>query len=151
EMHREGMTGVKDPNITPTEWKAYEDLDQSGKLAAHVCVLWHTQPTLASAREMVAALAAMPRPPRPVHTNLVFCGVKYFMDGSGGARTAWMYEDWNKTSTDTDTGNKGYPVMDPGVYRDSVRLFHEAGIPVATHAIGDRAIDWVVDTYAQVL
>jgi len=30
-------------------------------------------------------------------------------------------------------------------------LFHQAGVHVGTHAIGDRAIDWVVDTYAEVL
>ena len=32
-----------------------------------------------------------------------------------------------------------------------VRMFHQAGVHVSTHAIGDHAIDWVVDTYAQVL
>jgi predicted amidohydrolase YtcJ len=32
-----------------------------------------------------------------------------------------------------------------------VRVYHDAGLHVATHAIGDRAIDWVVDTYAEVL
>jgi len=32
-----------------------------------------------------------------------------------------------------------------------MRLFHRAGLHVGTHAIGDRAIDWVVDTYAAVL
>ena len=73
------------------------------------------------------------------------------MDGSGGARTAWMFEDWNKNSTDRDTGNAGYPSTEPDVYRRMVRLFHQAGIHVGTHAVGDRAIDWVVDTYAQVL
>ena len=41
--------------------------------------------------------------------------------------------------------------MDPEVYRQMVRLFHQAGVTVGTHAIGDRAIDWVVDTYALVL
>ena len=40
---------------------------------------------------------------------------------------------------------------DPAVYRQMVRLFHQAGVHVGTHAVGDRAIDWVVDTYAQVL
>jgi predicted amidohydrolase YtcJ len=35
------------------------------------------------------------------------------------------------------------------VYREQIRLFHQAGISVGTHAIGDRAIDWVVDTYAE--
>ena len=73
------------------------------------------------------------------------------MDGSGGARTAWMYKDWNKHSTGIDAGNAGYPSTDPQVYRQMVRLFHQAGVHVGTHAIGDRAIDWVVDTYAQVL
>ena len=73
------------------------------------------------------------------------------MDCSGGARTAWLYTDWNKNLTDIDTGNRGYPLTDPEIYRQQVRLIHNAGIHVGTHAIGDRAIDWVVDTYAEVL
>ena len=73
------------------------------------------------------------------------------MDGSGGARTAWMWSDWNKNSTDIDSSNKGYPLTDPQIYRQQVRMIHNAGIHVGTHAIGDRAIDWVVDTYAEVL
>jgi predicted amidohydrolase YtcJ len=79
------------------------------------------------------------------------CGVKIFMDGSGGARTAWVYDDWHRKSVEVDAGNRGYPALDPDLYRAQVRLFHEAGIHVGTHAIGDRAIDWVVDTYAEVL
>ena len=45
-------------------------------------------------------------------------GVKLYVDGSGGARTAWMYEDWNKDSNDIDAGNRGYPAMDPDVLRE---------------------------------
>lgn len=151
EMHREGMTGVKDPAISPTQWDAYEQLDREDKLQAHVCVLWRSKPTLENARELIARIGKLPKPPQAIHSNLISCGVKYFMDGSGGARTAWMYDDWNKNVTETDTGNHGYPLIDPAVYRDSVRLFNEAGIHVSTHAIGDHAIDWVVDTYAEVL
>lgn len=151
QMHREGMTGVKDPDITATQWDAYESLDREGHLAAHVCVLWHTEPTLAGARMILARLQQLPKPPHALHSNLLSCGVKFFMDGSGGARTAWMYKEWNKNSHDMDTGNTGYPLIDPAIYREAVGLFHAAGIHVATHAIGDRAIDWVVDTYAAVL
>ena len=78
-------------------------------------------------------------------------GVKMYMDGSGGARTAWMHDDWNKNLTEVDTGNPGYPGDPPDEYRTMATDFHNAGVHVSTHAIGDQAIDWVVDTYAQAL
>jgi predicted amidohydrolase YtcJ len=73
------------------------------------------------------------------------------MDGSGGARTAWMYDDWNRNHTDKDTGNSGYPSTPPEQYRSIATDLHKAGVHVSTHAIGDRAIDWVLDTYSQAL
>ena len=47
------------------------------------------------------------------------------MDGSAISRTAWTYEPWMKNGV-VDAGNKGYPNMDPQVYRQmgasSIRL-----------------------------
>ncbi len=149
-MHREGMTAVKDPDISPTEWEAYRALAREGRLDAHVCVLFHTDPDLASADANIARLAALPKPPAAAAENLVACGVKIYMDGSGAARTAWVYKDWYKDGA-PETGNSGFPLIEPALYRDMVRRYHAAGIHVGTHAIGDRAIDWVVDTYAAVL
>ena len=151
-LHREGMTAVKDPDISPAMWDAYRALLDQGKLTAHVCVLWHAGSTLDTARAALEEISAQPKVPASLgEGRLLSCGAKIFMDGSGGARTAWMSEDWNKNSSGTDTGNTGYPSVDPEVYRQMVRLFHQAGVNVGTHAIGDRAIDWVVDTYAKVL
>ncbi len=151
-MHQEGMTAVKDPDISQDIWDAYRSLLDEGKLVHHVCVLWHAGSTLDSARDALKVISALPRPPASLgNGRLLSCGAKIYMDGSGGARTAWMYKDWNKNSSGTDTGNTGYPNTDPEIYRQEVRLFHQAGINVGTHAIGDRAIDWVVDTYAKVL
>ena len=147
-LHREGMTAVKDPDIQQPTWDAYTQLQQEGKLTAHICVLWHGGTTVASAQATIAGIESLPLQP---DSNLHSCGVKLYMDGSGGGRTAWLYDDWNKNDTSVDRGNKGYPAIDPATYRQMVRLIHQAGIPVGTHAIGDRAIDWVVDTYAQVL
>jgi predicted amidohydrolase YtcJ len=151
-LNREGMTAVKDPDISPSMWEAYRELLRQNKLTAHVCVLWHAGTTLASAKSALASILAAPRPPESLGDGrLLSCGAKIFMDGSGGARTAWQTTEWNKNSTGIDQGNVGYPSTDPEVYRQMVRLFHQAGVHVGTHAIGDRAIDWVVDTYAQVL
>jgi predicted amidohydrolase YtcJ len=150
-MHREGMTGVKDPDIRQFHWDAYASLAREDRLSAHVCVLWHSEPSLDEVRALALRVAKLPLPQAAAAANLVSCGIKIYMDGSGGARTAWMYDDWHKDSTEIDAGNKGYPVTDPALYRQIVKVFHDAGLHVGTHAIGDRAIDWVVDTYAEVL
>src|ERR1700734_1274750 len=152
DLHREGVTAVKDPAIGQPVWDAYRELLREGKLSEHVCVLWYAGSTLASAQAALASIQRSPRPPQSLRDGrLLSCGAKIFMDGSGGARTAWMTQEWHKNSTDIDRGNFGYPSTDPETYRQMVRLFHRAGVHVGTHAIGDRAIDWVVDTYAEVL
>jgi predicted amidohydrolase YtcJ len=152
ELHQEGMTAVKEADIQPHTWDAYYQLLQEGKLTERVFVLWHAGTTLQSARQTLVRISAHPKPPQSLGDGrLLSGGAKLYMDGSGGARTAWLYQEWNKNSTEKDAGNYGYPVTDPEVYRQEVRLFHQAGVHVGTHAIGDRAIDCVVDTYAEVL
>jgi predicted amidohydrolase YtcJ len=152
DFHQEGMTAVKDPGIYQPTWDAYQQVLRDGKLTVRVFVLWRGGTTTDSARQVIARISALPKPPQSLGDGkLISGGVKLFMDGSGGARTAWVYKEWNKGSTGTDTGNYGYPAIEPEVYRQMVRSFHQAGIHVGTHAVGDRAIDWVVDTYAQVL
>jgi predicted amidohydrolase YtcJ len=152
DLHSEGITAVKDPAIGQPVWDAYRELLRADKLSEHVCVLWYAGTTLTSARAALTRIQGLPRPPQSLGDGrLLSCGAKIFMDGSGGARTAWLSQVWHKNSTEIDPGNFGYPSTDPEIYRQMVRLFHQAGVHVGTHAIGDRAIDWVVDTYAQVL
>jgi predicted amidohydrolase YtcJ len=152
----EGMTAVKDPDIFQTQWDAYKSLLDEGQLRERICVLWHAGSTLAQAREALLKINAVPRLPASLgNDHLLSCGAKIYMDGSGGARTGWMYDDWLRNATTPDItssgqGNRGYPQTDPAVYQEMVRLFHQNGVPVGTHAVGDRAMDWVVDTYALV-
>ena len=117
-----------------------------------VFALWSGGRTTQSITDLIPRLQQLPRPPASFGDGVLFSGgVKLFMDGSGGARTAWMHEDWNRNSTEKDTGNKGYPTMSPDEYREGIIALHTAGVHVSTHAIGDRAIDWVVDTYDRAL
>jgi predicted amidohydrolase YtcJ len=155
-LHSEGMTAVKDPLIDQIQWDAYKSLVEDGRLKERVCVLWRAGSTLESARNALVQINAVPRLPASLGDGrLLSCGAKIFMDGSGGARTGWVYDDWLRNATTPDltregTPNRGYPQLDPAVYREMVRLFHRNGVPVGTHAVGDRAMDWVVDTYALV-
>lgn len=155
-LHSEGMTAVKDPLIQQLHWDAYKSLLDEGKLKERICVLWSAGSTMESAHKALAEVNSVPRLPATLgNARLLSCGVKMFMDGSGGARTGWMYEDWLRNGTTPDvtssgTANRGYPQTDPTVYQEMVRLFHSNGVPIGTHAVGDRAMDWVVDTYALV-
>ncbi len=155
-LHSEGMTAVKDPDIEQIQWDAYKALLDQGQLKERICVLWHAGSTIETARKALAEFQAVPRLPASLGDDrLLSCGAKIYMDGSGGARTGWVFDDWLRNGTTPDVTssgapNRGYPQTDPAVYREMVRLFHQNRVPVGTHAVGDRAMDWVVDTYALV-
>jgi len=152
DFNQEGMTSAKDPGILPERWDIYRELLNEDKSTVRVFALFLGGTTMDSARATLARLQGLPKPPQSFGDGMLLSGgVKIFMDGSGGSRTAWVYDPWFKKSTELDAGNTGYPALDPAVYQQMVKLFHEAGIHVSTHAVGDRAIDWVVDTYANVL
>lgn len=143
-LHREGMTAVKDPDIFQIHWDAYRTLLHTGQLKERICVLWDAGITMASAQHALEEINAVPRLPASLgEDRLLSCGVKIFMDGSGGARTGWMWQPWMHGKPTT-----GYPHLNPETYRQMVLMFQKAGVPVGTHAVGDRAMDWVLDSYA---
>src|SRR5262245_193741 len=152
DFNAEGMTGAKDPGIGEQKWELYKELLGEGTLTVRMFALWSGARRLEDRAAVLARVQANPRPPASLGDGVLLSGgVKMFLDGSGGARTAWMHEDWNRNFTEKDTGNAGYPAMPPDVYRQIATELHNAGVHVSTHAIGDRAIDWVVDTYDQML
>ena len=154
-LHSEGMTAVKDPDIFPLQWDAYKSLLDSGQLKERICVLWDAGITVASAQKALERINSVPRLPNSLGDGrLLSCGAKIFMDGSGGARTGWVYDAWLRNGVPDVNAkgqpNMGFPHLDPAEYQKMVRLFHQAGVPVGTHAVGDRAMDWVVGTYTLV-
>ena len=152
-FNREGMTGAKDLNVSQAKWDLYRQLLDEGKLNVRVAVLWRGGNTLESAQQARASIEKNPREPLG-NGRLVNAGVKLYIDGSGGARTAWMHDDWNKDLTGVDTGNKGYPANGdayPEIFKQQVKMLTAAGIHVGAHAVGDRGIDFVVDTFAEAL
>ncbi|MFD8142848.1 amidohydrolase [Streptomyces sp. NPDC059708] len=67
-------------------------------------------------------------------------GVKLFMDGTIDNGTAWLeHPDGHGEST-----RSFWP--DPDAYTDVIARLHRAGVPTATHAIGDAAVRHVLDS-----
>ncbi len=116
DFNKEGMTGAKDPGIGQAKWELYQELLEEGKLTVRLFALWSGARRLEDSAQVLARVNANPRPPASLGDGVLMSGgVKMFMDGSGGARTAWMYQDWNKNFTEKDTGNAGYPTTAPEV------------------------------------
>ncbi len=70
--------------------------------------------------------------------------MKVFTDGSLVGRTAAMNDDYAGTP-----GNKGYLQAEAPSLAATIIAAHRSGWQVAAHAIGDRAIDLVLDAYEQ--
>lgn len=66
-------------------------------------------------------------------------GIKGFIDGSLGARTAWLHEPY----TD-DPSNTGLPLNAPQTLAKWMQAADEAGLELSIHALGDRGIDTVI-------
>jgi len=151
-FNAEGMTGLKDPGISSETWELYRKVEQDGALNVRVFALWSGGRSVEAARRTISERAAMSKPYESTgDDHLIAGGVKLYIDGSGGARTAWLYDDWNKDYRGVDSGNRGYPTTNADTIRMLIRMYHDAGMHVSVHSIGDRGIDWVVDTYDQAM
>lgn len=71
--------------------------------------------------------------------------VKVLLDGSLRACTAAMTQDYHGFP-----GERGVFQFAPKKYRRKIAQLHKSGWQIATHAIGDSAVETVIDAYEQV-
>jgi predicted amidohydrolase YtcJ len=71
---------------------------------------------------------------------------KMFSDGSLIGRTAAVYQPF-----ETSPGNIGFFVVEEQWLLEKIMKLHRSGWQIAIHAIGDRAVDLVVDGYEAAL
>jgi len=150
----EGITSVTEAGIgggwvghTPVELAAYQTARDTGRLRVRV--------ELMIASDALHPLAAHPGDGLELGLDLgIRTGfgddwlrigaMKIFTDGSLVGRTAAMHEDYDGTP-----GDRGYLQADAAELSATIIAAHRSGWQVAAHAIGDRAIDLVLDAYAQ--
>ena len=71
-------------------------------------------------------------------------GLKGFVDGSLGSTTAWFYEPFSDAPE-----TSGLIVTDTSDLRQWIIEADGQNLHVAVHAIGDRANDWLLDTFRE--
>jgi predicted amidohydrolase YtcJ len=152
----EGITSCTEAGIgggwighTPAELAAYQVARDTGRLKVRV--------ELMIASDALHPLAAHPDDGLDLGLDLgIRTGfgddwlrigaTKVFADGSLVGRTAAMSSDYADSP-----GNRGYLQADADELTATIIAAHRSGWQVATHAIGDRTIDLVLDAYDQAL
>jgi len=74
--------------------------------------------------------------------RLFWGGLKGFVDGSLGSTTAWFYDPY-----EDEPGTTGLVVTDTLDLERGIIVGDSVGLQIIIHAIGDRAIDWLLDAY----
>jgi hypothetical protein len=130
-----GATGVHEFGWTR---EPIVELDRRGRLPIRVVIGirpdWLDEATPA---EVLAEITGRRVSPGPV---------KFFLDGSIGAHTAAVSVPFVD-----DPGNSGQLLWDDAVIEKTLERWHKAGMQLAIHAIGDRAIAQAVDVLARIL
>lgn len=121
-----GLTGTSFVSVPFADWASLRRMEQAGKLTMRFTLYlplmqWH------AIADSLKALGAGDDWVR-------VAGVKGFMDGSAGARTAKFYEPYSDSAG--YTGLFRYPLDSMAKW---IGAADSAGLQVAVHAIGDRA------------
>ncbi|GAA2240219.1 amidohydrolase family protein [Herbiconiux moechotypicola] len=136
-MAASGLTGLHVMDALGDSAEQYDELERTGRLPLRLKLhRWYT-PALAAAG--VDPVDPPPGRGRLWHHH----GVKLFLDGTVDNGTAWL------SSPDLRGESTGSTWGDPVEYARVVQRLAAAGVPTATHAIGDAAILWAADTIAR--
>lgn len=140
-----GLTNIRYAGGSPELYQAVQTLKERGQLTVRVTFLFRV-PNSARLEDLEDLIAQWDARPGDGDDWLRVGGVKLMVDG--GYEGGWMrepYEEpWGKKGT-----YYGLQTMPSEVYTQIVADLNNRGWRVATHAVGDAAMDLVLDAYEQ--
>lgn len=141
KLHAVGLTSVRLPGIQVSDYRLLEELRASGRLTMHVNALLRPG---GNAQTIAAALDQSGLRQDTGNAWLRVGGVKLAVDGGfeGGLMREPYVEPWGERGT-----FKGLQTQSREGYLSTVSALNDRGWRVATHAVGDAAIDLVLDAY----
>lgn len=143
KLHAAGLTTVRHPGVSVDDYRLLQEMQRRGVLTMRVNAL------LRPGGDAAAVESALER--SGLHQGdgdawLRVGGVKLAVDGGfeGGLMRDPYAAPWDEQGT-----FKGLRTMDPARLEAIVVMLNLRGWRVATHAVGDAAIDMVLDAYAK--
>lgn len=130
-----GITSATDPAVMPDLLAVYRQMEAAGELKIRI----HAMPI------MVPDGGNKPLPlPEQYHSDFLHIDtVKFFADGGLSGKTAALKQPYK------NGGGKGIMRLESNFFLNLAQKAQAAGWRIATHAIGDAAIDQVLAVYAE--
>jgi predicted amidohydrolase YtcJ len=140
-LHAAGLTTVRHPGVSVDDYRLLQEMQRRGVLTMRVNALLRPGGTPAA---VLAALDGSGLRQGEGDAGLRVGGVKLAVDGGfeGGLMRAPYAAPWDEGGT-----FKGLQLMPRAAFEEVVLGLHARGWRVATHAVGDAAMDLVLDTY----
>jgi predicted amidohydrolase YtcJ len=142
KLNAAGLTSIRYPGASIEQYRLLQEMRRRGLLTIRVSQLMRVGAD--SAEKMRAAVASLDVKPDEGDEWLRVGGMKLGVDG--GFEGGWMRqpyaEPWGEGGTFT-----GVNTMKQAPYTDVVKELNRLGWRVATHAVGDAAIDEVLAAY----
>lgn len=132
ECITKGLTELHDMDVSPVQINIFKKLDDKGDLTLKV-------------RSYVSAQNDqwIRDDVKPYYgNNFSVVGIKFFADGALGSHGAALLEPYKDKEI-----SKGLILLDKEIFIDRASKGIEAGFHIATHAIGDAAVRFVLDAY----
>ncbi len=142
KLNAAGLTSIRYPGAPIEQYRLLEEMKRRGLLTIRVNQLMRVGAD--SAEKMRAAVAALNVKPDEGDEWLRVGGMKLGVDG--GFEGGWMREPYAEPWGEKGTFF-GVNTMKQAPYTDVVKELNRLGWRVATHAVGDAAIDEVIEAY----
>ncbi|MEU8798456.1 amidohydrolase [Spirillospora sp. NPDC048819] len=144
-LHGLGITSITDPGIGLDRLALYARKAGAGTLGIRLNALLSAGRSPDALRDVLAGY----EPLRGVDPRMLrVAGVKIFGDGiPTAAQTAWLHEPYLDGSNGSLTIDGDTVEEQVANLHEQIRIAHDAGLQVGTHATGDATIDAVVAGY----
>lgn len=132
-----GLTEIGDMDVSLEVAEAFIELDKANLLKIKV------KSFIAGYKQEWKKFAHLIKPENTSSNNFIIEGVKFYADGALGSRGAYLLENYS------DSHTRGLLFLEEEEFISNIKEIVKLGLTVATHAIGDAANRFVLNTYSR--
>jgi len=147
-----GITSISDGDTSDEEVEIFRQLKESGQLTCRTFMVLHVEANDPFDKIEARIHQAAQNPLHQPNDMLWLRGIKSYLDGGMLTGSAYMLQPWgvSKVYSITDPAYRGMRYIEPDRLYKLARLALENGFQFTVHAVGDGAVQAIVEAYERV-